>query len=158
MYLFYIDETGTRDPEVVKILPDGTRKDKDPLYVLTAVGLYEFKWRRFEAMITRLKLELIDSLAKAKAGQFTLDQAEVKSSWLRQPTLRAKESAFLSALSEAELRRVSEVYFDALHDLNMTVMAIVIDKRHLQPHMDHLKLHLKAYELWGWAAERKKKN
>ena len=147
MYLFYIDETGSRDPETQSIKADGTIREKDPLYALTAVGIYEYKWRRFEALITRLKIELADNLKRAGKGDFRLDQIEVKSSWLRQPRLREKESPFLAALDEEGLARISGAYYAALEELKMTVISVVVDKRHLQPHMDHVKLHLKTYEL-----------
>ena len=48
MYFFYIDESGTKDPEVLGTRSDGSTFVKDHLYVLTAVSLFEFKWRDFE--------------------------------------------------------------------------------------------------------------
>ena len=58
MYFFYFDESGTRDPQVIVKCPDGSTKERDPLYVLTAVGLYERHWHAFDRAIAFLKLEL----------------------------------------------------------------------------------------------------
>ena len=58
LYFFYIDESGTRDPEVVKTKADGTTAPKEHLYVLTAVSLFEGRWRAFDREIGNLKLEL----------------------------------------------------------------------------------------------------
>ena len=52
MYFFYIDESGTRDPEVLKVKADGSTQPKEHLYVLTAVSLFEWRWRRFESEIS----------------------------------------------------------------------------------------------------------
>jgi hypothetical protein len=54
MYFFYIDESGTKDPEVSGTRSDGSAYAKDHLYVLTAVSLFEFKWRDFEREITNV--------------------------------------------------------------------------------------------------------
>ncbi len=39
MYFFYIDESGSRDPQVFKKKSDGTVANKDHIYVLTAISL-----------------------------------------------------------------------------------------------------------------------
>lgn len=46
MYFFYIDESGTKDPEVSATKADGTVVTKEHLYVLTAVSLFQFNWRK----------------------------------------------------------------------------------------------------------------
>ena len=60
MYFFYFDESGTRDPEITGTRKDGSTFDKDTLYVLTAVGMYERKWLPFDRAISDLKLQLAD--------------------------------------------------------------------------------------------------
>jgi len=54
MYFFYVDESGSRDPQVIGTRRDGSTFAKDHLYVLTAIGLYEWKWRRLEREIANL--------------------------------------------------------------------------------------------------------
>lgn len=147
MYFFYIDETGTRDPKVEKIRPDGSKKALDHLYVLTAVGLYEWKWHAFDRKITHLKLELADHVNRTKHLRFDLADCEVKSTWLRLPDLRKKASPFLDALSEGDLQRITECYYECLNAFRMQIFSVVIDKRALHDYMDQHKLHKKAYEL-----------
>jgi len=147
MYFFYIDESGTRDPETETTKADGTVVPKDHLYVLTAVGLFERKWRRLEQMISNVKLDFIDRVKKRSGREFELADCEVKSTWLRLPKLRRSESPFLDALEPDELLRLSEVYFEALGELKAVVIAVVIDKRHIRSGFDHLRLHLQAYEM-----------
>ena len=45
MYFFYLDESGDRNPAV---------KQDEP-FVLVAVGMHEFQWRKFEAEINSSK-------------------------------------------------------------------------------------------------------
>lgn len=147
MYFFYIDESGSRDPQTTKIKPDGTVVEKDPIYVLTAVGMYERKWKKFESHISMLKLELIDQIKRSKKLEFTPLDCEVKSTWLRLPRLRQKESPFLANLSDADLRRVSEAYFDAVAKFHIVLFSVVVDKRCIHDHMTDSRLHIKAYEI-----------
>jgi len=74
MYFFYIDESGTHDPSLVGTRKDGTKFDKEHLYVLTAVSLFEYKWRNFEREITNVKLELSDNLYRRMGSRFDLAQ------------------------------------------------------------------------------------
>lgn len=147
MYFFYIDESGTRDPKTTKTKKDGTTTSLDHVYVLTAVSLFEYKWRNFESEITNLKLELIKKLNKSKGLKFTLADCEVKSTWLRIAKEREKNSLFLKELSSSELRQLSELYFAQLKSRHMHVFSVVIDKRKMYDYYDHHKLHKKAYEL-----------
>ena len=88
MYFFYFDESGNRDPDV----GGHGRPDKDHLYVLSAVGMFENKWRVFDRAISNLKLELVDYLRRDNKGQFDLADCEVKSNWLRNPMEREQKS------------------------------------------------------------------
>ena len=83
MYFFYIDESGTRDPGVVATRQDGTTFQKEPLYVLTAVGLFESRWKQFDRRISNLKLELADQIWKRHKERLELVDYEVKSTSLR---------------------------------------------------------------------------
>src|SRR6266508_202544 len=141
MYFFYFDESGSRDPSI------GTAaKPKDHLYVLLAVGMFERQWFPFDRNIANLKLELADYLRRDGKGRFELADCEVKSNWVRNPKERAKKSPFLNALTEADLTRLTECFFDQAQAHKTIIMASVIDKRHLLSYMDHEKLHKKAYE------------
>ena len=64
MYFFYLDESGDRNP---------VAKQDEP-FVLVAVGMHEFQWRRFEAEINSCKRELIRKIS-ARTG-VTLDLAD----------------------------------------------------------------------------------
>lgn len=147
MYFFYFDESGSRDPRAKRTLPDGTEQALDHLYVLAAVSLYEFKWRRFDRAIANLKLELRDHLYKTKSQDFDLADCEVKSTWLRIAKQREKESPFLHALTDKDRQRLVDCFLGQVTQHYMQVFSVVIDKRKLHAHMDHEKLHKKAYEL-----------
>ncbi|MBN2560836.1 MAG: DUF3800 domain-containing protein [Phycisphaerae bacterium] len=147
MYFFYIDESGTRDPEVAGTKPDGTAFTKEHLYVLTAVSLFEGRWKRFDREISNLKLELADHLRRIKNLKFDLADCEVKSTWLRIKKQREAQSPFLTALSEADRTRLGTCLYDQLRPHHMRIFSVAIDKRKLHDHMDHHKLHRKAYEL-----------
>jgi hypothetical protein len=147
MYFFYIDESGSRDPQVRLEKPDGTTITKDHIYVLTAVSLYEWKWRHFDREIAHMKLELRDHLYRTRHLKFDLADCEVKSNWIRNTKERKEKSPFLDALSKADLDRLVACFFHQLSLQRMTVFAVVIDKRKLLDHIDHELLHKKAYEL-----------
>lgn len=142
MYFFYVDESGSRDPSV------GTaEKPKDHLYVLLAVGMFEGKWAAFDREIGFLKLELADHARRARKGNFELADCEVKSNWIRNVKERTEKSPFLAALSAGDIERLMGCFFGQIKKRNIVLMATVVDKRHLQPHVDHEILHKKAYEL-----------
>lgn len=147
MYFFYIDESGTKDPEVKGQKKDGTAFLKEHLYVLTAVSLFEFEWRKFERAITNLKLELADTLKRRMKQTFTPAECEVKSAWLRIPKQREKESAFLHLLTDSERVRVAETFFGEIEPRKMRLFSVVVDKRCLHDHVDHDILFKKAFEL-----------
>lgn len=147
MYFFYIDESGTKDPEVSSTKPDGTVITKEHLYVLTAVSLFEFKWRDFEREIANLKMELSDHLHRLSGTRYDLAKCEVKSTWLRLPSLRAKESPFLHALVDKDRTRIAEAFYAQLTPMRMHLFSVVVDKRKLHGHVDHDILFKKAYEI-----------
>jgi hypothetical protein len=126
---------------------DGTVFAKDPLYVLTAVSLFEKQWFHFEREISNVKLEMADDLKRVKQLDFDLADCEVKSTWLRIKKVRDEESLFLKELSADSITKLSEVFFRQLVDRHMAVFTVVVDKRYLHGNYDHHKLHQKAYEL-----------
>ncbi len=146
MYLFYVDETGNLDPETEKLNEDGTVTQKDWLYVITAFGLFEHKWRNFYAPIIRKKRELIDLVARRGRSRLELAQCEIKSNWIRIPAER-KRHPFLSLLTDVEINSLVAVYYQQLSSIPMSLFSVVIDKRHLEAYMDRNKLHRKAWEL-----------
>ena len=147
MYFFYVDESGSRDPEVKATGADGTVREKDHLYVLAAVGLFEGRWYRFDRDIANLKLELADYLHRLHGTEFTLVDCEVKSTTLRIPRERHERSPFLDALPSSDLTRLSETFLRQIGAHNMPLFAIVVDKRKLLPYITPELLHKKAYEL-----------
>ncbi len=147
MYFFYIDESGTKDPEVSRRKADGTIVTKEHLYVLTAVSLFEYNWRKFEREITNLKMELSDHLYRLIGTRYDLADCEVKSTWLRLPELRSKESPFLNSLIDKDRTRLSEAFYAQLVPRRMHIFSVVVDKRKLHGHVDHDILFKKAYEI-----------
>jgi squalene cyclase len=130
----------------------GTRRDgstfaKDHLYVLTAIGLYEWKWRRLEREIANLKLELIYDLRHTHHVSLDLSDCEIKSNWLRVPKEREKCSQFLHLLTKGQRLRLVDTYYRQIRDQKMILFGIVIDKRKLHAHTTQEILQKKAYEL-----------
>jgi len=153
MFLFYVDESGNRDPRVETPQKDGTTKPGDWLYVLTAVSLFEHRWGYFEKAINRRKTELIHRINREAGVRLELADCEVKSSAVRIPKERAKHP-FLSRLTEKELADLVELYYRQLTNYNMHILAVLVDKRHLLPYMDQEKLHRKTWELLLEQVER----
>lgn len=139
MYLFYFDESGSRDSQ--------WRKGKnDHVYVLLAVGIHERQWRKFDHEITHLKLELADYLKRDKMLDFPLDQCEIKSHWLRNPKARTQDSHFLHALDPDDRARISNTYFEQVKKRQAVILASIIDKRCLPAKMAGGQMHEMAYE------------
>jgi hypothetical protein len=147
MYFFYIDESGTKDPQVAARRKDGTPYNKEHLFVLTAVSLFEFEWKKFEREATNLKLELSDNLKRRLGKSFSLAECEIKSVWLRIPKQREQESQFLHLLTDSERTRLAELFFSQIAARKMNLFSVVVDKRKLREHMDHDILFKKAFEL-----------
>lgn len=147
MYFFYIDESGSRDPQVTGTRQDGSIFAKDHLYVLTAVGLYEWRWRHFERAIANLKLELLHDLRRTHHLTMDLSHCEVKSTWLRVPKEREAHSRFLHLLNDAQRLRITQTYYQQIQEQKMILFSAVIDKRKLHDHVTPELLHKKAYEL-----------
>jgi len=158
MYFFYVDASGNLDPRVQTKRGDDTVLEKDWIYVLTAVSLFDGKWRRFEQTINARKLGLMARIYRDTGIKLDLADAEIKSTWVRVPKERAKRS-FLANLSPEELTDLVSLFYNQISALKMHLFAVVIDKRELFSYMDEEKLHRKAYELllerieaflWNW--------
>jgi len=149
MYFFYVDESGTLDPTAQGQRADGTQFDKDHLYVLAAVSLYEGRWNRFDRAINSKKRELIDVLRQSPLNTPQLDllDCEIKSTWLRILKQREAKSPFLASLTNDDRTAIVNLYYEQLKNHYMRVFAVVIDKRHLYSYMDASKMHRKAWEL-----------
>ncbi len=126
--------------------PELPEKPKDHLCVLLAVCMYDHQWRRFEAEISGLKLELAGYMKRDGLGSYELAECEVKSNWMRMPTERKKRSPFLSALNDDDMTRLTETYFRQVVECNTIILPCVIDKRHLYDHATHETLRIKACE------------
>lgn len=146
MYLFYVDESGTLDPEVEGTRKDGTTFEKEWIYSLTAFGLFEHKWRTFYDPIVANKRHLIRCIEERTGVQLELHQCEMKSTWIRIAKQRANHP-FLSRLADEEIAELVESYYRNLENLPVRLFSVVVDKRHLRGHMDRQQLHRKAWEL-----------
>jgi len=146
MLLFYIDESGNRDPRLKIRRADGTTIEGDRLYVLTAVSLFEHRWHGFEKTLNRHKNWLLGKLARENNLRLELPDAEVKSNWLRQPSALARRP-FLANLTDVERTCLVDLFYQQLGYNHMNVFAVVADKRHLHDYMDAAKLHRKTWEL-----------
>jgi len=96
MYLFYVDESGTRDPDAGPYV-DGAYT-KSWLYVLTAVGLLDHRWKGFYSRIVGRKRQLLARVNSAHGLSLDLNATEIKSNWIRIPKARAAHP-FLSRLT-----------------------------------------------------------
>lgn len=143
MYFFYFDESGNRDPDV----GGNGAPDKDKLYILFAVGIWEGSWRKLDRSIAHVKLEMIDYLRRDGKGTYELADCEVKSNWIRNPKEREEKSPFLFNLDNVDRERLVKTFFDQLENSRTTIFAVVVDKRHLHEHITYETLHKKAYEL-----------
>lgn len=146
MFFFYVDETGNRDPRLEIPQRDGSTKPGDPLYVLTAINLFESRWHGFEKTINRFKRRLADQVYRKSGQRLDLADCEIKSNWVRVPKERAAHP-LLSHLGDAELQQLVELYYRQLEYHHMSVFSVIIDKRHLHDYMDQEKIHRKSWEL-----------
>jgi hypothetical protein len=135
MYFFYVDESGDRG-----------LSSPDPIYVLTAIGLFENRWYKFYRHITNIKRSLMVKLHKDKKVVLQLADCEIKSRWVRNPRERDKHP-FLRHLSVAELNKLIGSYYSQIPYHYMTMITIIIDKSKMDLHFDAYKLHRKAWEL-----------
>lgn len=147
MYFFYIDESGHRDPNVDPgVRPDGTRFDRDWLFVTVAVSLFEGRWRGFENTINEHKIFLLERVNRSCGLRLDLSDAEIKSNWVRIPKER-NARPFLANLTDEELSGLLELFYEQINYHKMHLFASIIDKRYLREYMDYEKLSRKAYEL-----------
>jgi hypothetical protein len=146
MYFVYVDESGTKDPKVAGTDRHGNAIEKDWLYVLTGVALFEMRWFKIEYALNQRKLELIRRIGRDTGLRLGLPEAELRSNWVRIPSERAGRP-FLASLTTDELTGLVDLYFAQLEYHRMRVFAVVIDKRYLHEYYDEEKLHRKAYEL-----------
>ena len=137
MYLFYIDESGQRD----KVLFTNGGNTPNHIYVLTAVGLYENDWNKFDQEISRLKLGII----KRNNLKLELSDCEVKSSLFRSPKAR-KSSPFFNNIPQEDIDKLQTEFYNQLDSAKAVLISVVIDKRALDKGTSIEKMHQKAYE------------
>ncbi|MBV6512226.1 MAG: hypothetical protein FMNOHCHN_01723 [Ignavibacteriaceae bacterium] len=136
MYFFYLDESGEKNPGVKKTEP----------YVMVAVGLHEYQWKKFEHSINDFKLKLLGEINRREGIQLELADAEVRSSDIRIPTNRLKHK-FLRYLTPDELSNLVDLFYSQFEERHIQIISAVIDKSRLDSYMDTEKLHRKTYEL-----------
>jgi hypothetical protein len=153
MFLFYVDETGNRDTRLIIPRKDGSTIPGDPIYVLTAVSLFEHRWHGFDKTLNRHKAMLMDLVFRNTQLRLQLADCEVKSNWVRRPDERANHP-FLGHITDQELTRLIDLFYAQLRHHHMTIFAVIVDKRHLHDYMDQAKLHRKSWELLLELVER----
>lgn len=136
MYFFYLDESGHRNP----------KERRDEPFVLTAVGLWEGKWRHLDASINKVKRKLILNIKNRDGVQLELADAEVHSSPIRISKMRNKHK-FLGRLTDDELMELVNTYYQQLLIQNCRIFTVIIDKTKLFDYIDEEKLIRKAYEM-----------
>jgi len=135
VYLFYIDESGNPDPGLSGVRADGTTFQKDHIYVLLAVSLFERRWYGFETTLNRLKLKLLQDVSRAVGQRLDLADAEVHSNPIRHPSARQRHR-LLSFLTPRQLTGLTQLFYGQLEYNHMHLFAVVIDKRRLTDWMD----------------------
>ena len=153
MYLFYVDETGNRDTRLVIPTKNGGTVAGDPIYVLTAVCLFEHQWHGFDKTLNRQKTMLMDLIFRNTQLRLDLADCEIKSNWIRMPKERDARP-FLKNITDTELTRLVELFYQQLNHHYMTVFSVIVDKRCLHDYMDQTKLHRKSWELLLELVER----
>lgn len=119
---------------------------RDEPFVLTAIGFYEHRWNRFDREINHVKRLLIRNIKRRVRIPLELADAEIHSSDIRIPKQR-KRHKFLSELTDDELDRLVETFYNQLGQQYMQVFSVVIEKAKLRDFMDSDKVTKKAYEL-----------
>ncbi|MCA1786824.1 MAG: hypothetical protein LC657_12690, partial [Desulfobacteraceae bacterium] len=89
---------------------------KDWLYVLTGLGIFEHKWRKFYDPIAAKKRELLQGLG----ASISLDECEIKSNWIR------IEKAPLQGLVRAR----------ALKCRRMVLLGLLLDRKCMDVRLD----------------------
>ena len=135
MYMFYIDESGEKNGEV----------KRDEPFVLLAIGIHEFNWKKFENRINSRKTELLSVINSSLTKKLFLKDVELHSSVLRQVKARERDP-FFSLLTNDQITSLVNVFYDALHDFNISIFAVVIDKANFVSNHKSEVL-TKAYEL-----------
>ena len=123
MYLFYIDESESKD--VSKNI--STPKAVKDIFALVAVGIFDHKWSRFNYTMREYKRALYEKDSKQSAKSLEIKDYEVKSHWLRRPEKRNR-SPFLRALSAKSLESLTMKYYEELSLRKMTLFGVVVDK------------------------------
>jgi len=150
MYFFYLDESGTRDPQVSGTDAHGKIFVKDYIYVLLAIGLHESRWAAFDQEIADTKLALRARLLKQKSVELpSLADCEVKSTGLRLGKAAGQKgyNKFLHHLDAAERKMLADLFYSQIEKHHMRIFATIIDKRFLKPETTPEFMHNKAYEL-----------
>lgn len=153
MFLFYVDETGNRDPRLVIRKHNGQLIQGDPLYVLTAVCLFEHRWRGFERTLNNQKITIAKRIQTDHGLTLDLADCEIKSNWLRQPRARAARP-FLSHMTEDERTGLVDTFYHQLNHHNMHIFSIIVDKRQLLSDWDQDRIHRKSWQRLLYVIER----
>ena len=135
MFLFYVDESGTRCPRTCRTSSGQVDPDaKDWLYTLTAVCLFSRDWNKFQRNIHGTKLSIAKNIFARTGRKLETSDWEVKSHWVRQPKEKINHP-FLTLQTETETEALLEVFHRQLEVCKMHIFAVLTDKRFLQDYM-----------------------
>ena len=110
MYFMYLDESGEKNPAV----------KKDEPFVFLALGLHEYQWKKFEAVINAKKLQIIRRIFETHGVKLELADAEIRSSDVRIPKNRAKHP-FLRYLTDDELSELIDLFYSRFEENHITI-------------------------------------
>lgn len=146
MYFFYVDESGSKDPRIEGTKSDGSTFEKDWLYILFAVSLFDGRWEKFEREITDKKMRLIHRVSDSTGERFDLADAEIHSTVIRIRKLRMSHRLFKHA-SDSELQSIVEAYYNSIRAHYMNCFTVIVDKKELAESCSQEYLHKRTYEL-----------
>ncbi len=146
MYFFYVDESGSKDPKISGVKKNGTKFEKDWLYILFAISIFDGRWDKFEREISDRKMRIIHRVSDSTKERFDLADVEIHSSIIRRESERLNNPFFKHVQME-ELEFLLDAYYSAIQAHHMNCFAVIVDKKELPDHYDQERLHKKTYEI-----------
>lgn len=118
-YIVYIDDSGTKEYAGPGEAYGATGKTR---YFVFGAAL----------MTTVASGKLVEALQQLKRQYFGTDQVEIKSTWLRRPEHQQKKYLEPYGLTEDDLKRFVQGFYDAIVNTDLQLIAAVIDKQRVQ--------------------------
>lgn len=146
MYFFYVDESGSKDPQASSEGKDGAVVNKDWPYVLFAISIYKGRWQLFEREICDRKMRMIHKVNESTGEWFDLADAEIHSVVIRNPKQR-QANRFFKHLQDSEINYITEAFYNSIQSHYMNCFAVIVDKKELYSSCSQEYLHKRTYEL-----------